>query len=79
MVKRAWGRRVETALVVVTTLSLVGPARAAAANLWVDGSNPACSDAQPREQVTEATPWCTVAVATLEPLIVPFINEFPLV
>jgi parallel beta-helix repeat protein len=43
--------------------ALAVPMRAAAFDLWVDQSNLQCSDVRTREQVTLATPWCSIAAA----------------
>ncbi len=46
----------------VIVLTLVA-ARAAALDLWVDQSSPACSDSLTRAQVTAFTEWCSLTVA----------------
>jgi Right handed beta helix region len=47
----------------VTCAVLAHPASAAPLELWVNKANPGCSDTLTREQVTQATPWCTVRAA----------------
>ena len=43
-------------------------AKAAPLELWVDQANPNCSDALTRDQVGQATPWCTLRTAAVAAL-----------
>lgn len=66
---RAWRRRAVVALAMAGSAVVVlepAPGRAAG-ELWVDGSDPACSDGRTRlEAESAATPWCSVARAATE-------------
>jgi parallel beta-helix repeat protein len=44
-------------------LLLPGSASAAPGELWVDQAKPTCSDGLTRDQVDQATPWCTLQAA----------------
>ena len=46
-------------------LFALAPTRAEALELWVDQSNPGCSDSITRDQVTVATPWCSLVAAAV--------------
>jgi hypothetical protein len=60
---RLWSGVLAACLCAVACAVLAASAGAAPLELWVDQGNPACSDALMREQVSQATPWCTVRAA----------------
>jgi hypothetical protein len=50
---------------------------AAPLELWVDQGNPGCSDALAREQVSRATPWCTLRTAAIAARAGDTVNVMP--
>jgi hypothetical protein len=60
---RLWSGVLVACLWTVACAVLTPSASAAPLELWVDQGSPACSDGLTREQVTRATPWCTIRAA----------------